>query len=330
MCQTHRTTARNACNVTGKGPRPALGHRALRQPAALSLMACLLLGTFAAAEPALNRSKDVAGRARNVELTKCTIKLIDEAILAADRAGVIGAITPREGDLVKDGQVLAALNDEVPRAALAIAEKEAESDVDIRYAEKAGQVSQAEYEKAVEANQTQARVVPEVEVKRLKLAAEKSLLELEAAKLRQAVNQLKRDQAQAELRTYQVRAPFDGFVRRVYRVQGEAVRQGDPVLELVNPRRVRVDGVIDIRDAWRVKPGAEVSVRLDIPDFDLDIEKQSFKGRIVFVDVKAEPVEQNVPVWAEVDNPENILRAGLQARMTIDLGQPPAATPPGG
>jgi hypothetical protein len=43
-----------------------------------------------------------------------------------------------------------------------------------------------------------------------------------------------------------------------------------------------------------------------------------FYGKIVFVDVSAQPVTGQVRVWAEVENRDNILRAGLNARMAIN------------
>ena len=49
----------------------------------------------------------------------------------------------------------------------------------------------------------------------------------------------KRNEAQAQLDTFSIRAPFAGVVTRVHRGKGEAVRQGDQVLELVSTQRVR-------------------------------------------------------------------------------------------
>ncbi|MSR59836.1 MAG: efflux RND transporter periplasmic adaptor subunit [Planctomycetaceae bacterium] len=255
-----------------------------------------------------------------------TITLLDQVTLAFDRPGIVSMIAPREGDQVEEGQLIAWLQDEVPKATLAIAAEEAESDVDIRYAEKAGEVSDAEHQKALETNRRFHDTVTEVEIERLRLAAEKSILEKESAEHRQAVNCLKRDEAQVQLDTFRIKAPFSGVVTRVHRKKGEAVRQGDQVLELVNTDKVRIDGVIHIRDMLRVKPGDEVTVYLDNPDIELEIEKRSFPGHIRFVDVKVEPVEQKVRIWAEVDNPDNILRAGLQhARMTIHPNSKPPA-----
>jgi RND family efflux transporter MFP subunit len=261
-------------------------------------------------------AKPQASRSKPIEVEQCTIKPLDEVTLSCDRPGIVAFVKPREGDIVQEGQLIAGLQDEVAQAALAVAAKEAESDVDIRYAEKAGALAEIEHRKALDANRY-VQAIPEVEVLRLKLASEKTILELESARLRRAVNELKRDEAQAQLDTYRIKAPFDGVVTRVHRSKGEAVRQGDQVLELVNTKSVRVEGVVRIRDIWQVKPGCEVQVKLDLPGIDHEVEKQSFQGRIVFVDVKAEPVTQTVRVWAEVGNPENVLRGGLLAKMTI-------------
>src|SRR5262249_13012083 len=105
----------------------------------------------------------------------------------------------------------------------------------------------------------------------------------------------------------------------IQKVKGEAVRQGDQVLEVVNPQRVRIEGTVKISDIWHVKPGAQVEVSLDLPQVDLDVEKQVFTGKIVFVAVNAISASQGVQVWAEVQNPGNVLRAGLFASMKIKV-----------
>jgi multidrug efflux pump subunit AcrA (membrane-fusion protein) len=58
-------------------------------------------------------------------------------------------------------------------------------------------------------------------------------------------------------------------------------------------------------------------VQLNIPKADLEVEKQTFEGRIGFVDAQSSPGTDKVRVWAEVDNHDNILRGELLATMTI-------------
>ena len=274
--------------------------------------AALALILFAGAGP--QEPRTATSEEGVVRIDNCTINLIDDVMLASDRSGILAFVEPREGDRVKSGEIIAKLRDEVAEAAFAVAAKKAENDVEIRYAKKAAAVAKTEHEKAVLANKKLKDTFPEIEVERLKLAADRSDLQIEQARHQLGVDQLTRDQAAAELETYRVEAPFDGMVTRVYKSKGEAVRQGDPILDVVSTDRVRVEGYVPIQDVWSVKPGARVEVRLNIPGVAL--ERERFEGRIVFVDVAVQ-VTKGVRVWAEVANTENILRAGLNADMTI-------------
>ena len=106
-------------------------------------------------------------------------------------------------------------------------------------------------------------------------------------------------------------------MRRILKRKGEAVRQGDPILELVSVCRVKVQGYLPIEDRWTVKPGDTVQVQIDIPGSDLAIEKEIFEGKVIFVDPTVSLVNQSCRVWAEVKNPDERLIEGLYAKMKI-------------
>lgn len=254
---------------------------------------------------------------RGIRVEKCQIKLIDEVTLSFERAGTLGAISVREGDEVHEGQLLANLKDDVARAALAVAEAEAASDIEIRYAQKASEVAQVDYEKMQEANRRVPFTVPELEIRKARLAADKAVLETEKAVHTREIHLLKRDEAATQLETYRMPAPFDGFVTRVHLSKGAAVRQGDPVIELVSTKKVKVEGEVAMKDLGTVRPGAKVVVQLDAAEAGSEAAGKSFPGKIVFVDVKSLAVAHTVRVWAEVENVENALRAGLNPTMTV-------------
>ena len=73
---------------------------------------------------------------------------------------------------------------------------------------------------------------------------------------------LDRDLALAQLKTYRLRAPFDGIVTRRFKQKGEAIRQGDPVIELIDISRMKVEGRIPLAQAIRLRPGQNVRVQL--------------------------------------------------------------------
>lgn len=257
-----------------------------------------------------------------VVLTRCRIKLINKVILASGRTGILAFVEPKEGDKVVKDQQVAGLVDDVPRAAYNVAEKEASNDVEVRYAIKAAEVADAEHEAAMEGNRKLPGTVPLIEVKKLKLAGERGSLQIEQAEHQFEVVKLKRDEAREALKSFKIEAPFDGVVTRVYKAKGEAVREGDPILELSATERVRVEGYVNVKDGWSIAQGAPVQVQLDIPEADLAVEKELFQGNITFVDVEVQAVTQELRLWAEVVNRDNMLRAGLSAKMTIH----PAAT----
>lgn len=286
-----------------------------RNPLPLSAVCLALLAAFVA--PLLCAADPASKPAAAIEIGRCRIKLIDQVTLASDRSGIISYVEAEEGHEVQEGQKIAGLQDEVAAANLAVAQKKSENDVEIRFSTKAAELAQAEYDKALEANKIVKNAVPDIEVRRLKLAAEKSALQIEQADHQRKLDALNRDQAQAELNTYRVKVPFDGTVTRVFKHKGEAVRQGDPILELASTRRVRVEGDLDIQHLTHVRPGCRVVVQLDIPEVDLDIEKETFEGRVEFVDVNVQPVSRQVRIWARVQNRGDFLRAGLTARMVI-------------
>lgn len=257
-----------------------------------------------------------------IAVPDCRILLINHVTLASDRNGVVSAQLPLEGDSVTAGSTIVELKDDVPKAALAVATKKSANDIEVRYAKKAAELAEAEFDRAERANRRLPGTVPEIEAKRLKLAFDKAVLQIEQAENELQVHRLERDQAAAELATYRIEAPFDGVVTRVTRSRGEAVRQGDPILELASTRKVKVEGEVELNQVWRLKPGLPVTIQLDIPDLPADIARQTFPGKLVFVDVTAQPVSGRVRVWAEVENEENVLRAGLPARMTIGAEAP--------
>ena len=72
-----------------------------------------------------------------------------------------------------------------------------------------------------------------------------------------------------------------------------------------------------MKDALRIKQGDLAEIRLNIPEIDLDIEKITKQGRIVFVDLTSKRVTYDVLVKVKVENPNNIFREGLYASMKI-------------
>jgi RND family efflux transporter MFP subunit len=283
------------------------------------ILALFAIGATALGWPDPVKSpSDAAKSPRSIRVEKCTVLLLKEAKLAFERPGILATLSVQEGDRVEEGRQLAVLKDDVARAGVAVAAATAvAAEVDIGYSESALKVAQTELIKIEEANHKIPGTVPNIEVQRAALTVEKSRFEVEKAKHNKTIAELKRDEAAAQLDTYRLESPFDGFVTRVLLTKGASVKQGDWLIELVSTRKLKVEGVVSLRDASAVHAGDTVSVQLDVPELRGATGAKSYPGRIVFVDVKATPVDPKVRVWAEVDNVDEALRAGLMATMTI-------------
>lgn len=269
-----------------------------------------------------------------IQALRCRMSLFKDQAVACGRAGVLDfvglqvedgqtedgqpkykVIELTEGMEVKEGDIIAQLEADVPKATYLVAKTEAENDVEIRFQKKAAEVAQAAYDLAVQANRTFAKTYPELEVKKLKLDWDKGELATEQAEHQFKILKMKAEEAHAVLETYRIRAPFDGIITHTLKSKGEAVREGDPILEMANTHRVRVEGYVAPRDAQKLRRGMKVLVQQEGDSGTA--EERQFEGTVLFVDVQLEKVTLMQRVVAEVVNNDGGLIAGRQATMTF-------------
>lgn len=273
-------------------------------------------------------------------LERCLVSLADEAKVPAQEAGVLVELAVREGDKVTKGQVIARIADDQPQMEKRRAKAEheqavakAQSDVDVRYSEKAEGVSQKAFEKAEQSHRSVQGAVTEVERDRLKLEWEKASLQIEQAQLERRLSALAADAKQVEvdaadkaIERRMIRSPIDGVIEDLSKHQGEWLQPGDMLAHVLRTDTLRVEGYID---AAKWDPG-EVRDRPVTVSVTLANGKQEeFTGRIVFVSERVESggdyrVYADVPNRRGVPSGEWLLRAGQTAKMTIHASQPAA------
>lgn len=282
----------------------------------------LIIGTVAAAE-------EEPFPTDGVQVINTRVSYIDYSTFASSRLGIIREMHVREGDLVSPGQSLMQLDDRVAEAQYNTAAVEAQNTVEIRFAAASADVARAEYESNLQANLRVPGAVPQIEVERLKLAYVRSLLQIQQARHQKKVNELKSVEAAQMKDTYLVAAKFQGVITKLFKKVGEGVREGDPILTVSDPTRVKVSGFVHTRDVHRIKPGDPVKVKIDIPDFDIPDEELVFEGKLTFIDDTVDATTfDKIGVSAEVENifedGKPILRQGYIARMIILTDVPPA------
>ena len=265
-------------------------------------------------------SKSITADGKTAILKNCSLSFVDNVELAFQQGGVLDFIVA-EGHRVEDGETVAHIQDAVVQASFEVVKRQAENDIEVRYAKKASELQQLEYESDLRANRSVPGTVSELSLNEQRLAVQKSLLQLEQAENSQAIERLRLKETQERLFLHRLRAPFAGTVRTLHKRRGEAVQEGEPVMELVNSDRVRVEGEIHVSEASRLQVGMPVVVHLSYDGITESDRSIPFSGKVTSIDLKVEPVTLLVKVRAEVENKDNMLKDGLTADMRISLSR---------
>lgn len=276
------------------------------------------------------------GASNVVPVSNCLISLIEEAQVPAQEAGVLLELKAREGQQVAAGELVAQIDDaktqmefRVADAKRRKAEEEARNDVNIRYTTAASRVAEAEYQKNLEANKKVPGSVPLIEIQKLWLKWQETLLSIEKAQMDQRIAKCELAVAGEEvkaseenLRRRQIRSPIDAVVVELKRHNGEWVQPGDPVMHVVRINRLRVEGFLNTSE---VAPSqismAKEQVKITVP-LVRGQKPEEVWGTVVFINPLVNAGGE-YRIFVEVDNYQKsghwVLRPGLTAEMSVQL-----------
>lgn len=253
-----------------------------------------------------------------IKVDKCFLNVIDKRTLAASRAGILAFVKPEEGHTLKVSEVIAKVRDEIAAAQFATADKTAKNDIEIRFAKASADLAQIELLKATQANATLPGTITNIEIQRLRLASDRAALQIENAQKEFDIAGSKRDEAGELLNTHVVETTMGGLVTKVYKHTGEAVREGDPIIDIVNTDRMRVRGYVAYANASKVHLGDKVSMKLDVSEADLAEKDMVFEGKVTYIAPSvSRSSSPEVEIYAEVANRDGVLRDGARVFMSL-------------
>lgn len=302
---------------------------------------------------AVQPSSSAAPRRTELVIPRALITLIDDNKVPATEPGMITKIEWKEGQSVEKGALVAEIDSRSTLAKSHIAESEllaaratAENTAEIEVAEKAVEVSKAEYDQSVEIREKSPSAISLTQLRKDKFNYEKSLAQVKQATNEKKIagltanaKQAQLDAAMIELDLRQIRAPFKGEVVEIMKKVGDWVTVGEPIMHIVGLDKVRVKGFVFVS-------GAEGASQEEVLGRDVKItveaaggKKRTINGKIGFASPIIDGVgtSRQFRIWAEVDNKKSIdpltnqeiweLQPGSVATMTIDLTQAkPAVT----
>ena len=291
----------------------------------------ILIATMAVTGP--TRGGKVSSAPSNPTLSHCLVSVKDEVQVPAQEPGVLSSLVVREGMLVRKGSLLGSIDDTErqmqKRLALiehTAAREQAENDINVRYAIKAAEFAEAEYQQALDANAKVRGTFAATDVRRLKLGWHRAVLQIDQAKLDLRTAAFTADSRAAEVEAAdtnisrrQIVAPLDGEVVDVVRHAGEWVQPGEPVLRIVRLDTLRIEGFLS---ASQYDPSEVANRPVTVAVTLARGRDVKLTGKIVYVSSLVQAGGE-YRVWAEVTNRREegqwLLRPGLKASMTIHV-----------
>ncbi len=255
------------------------------------------------------------------------VTVIEEAEVPAQVEGILAAVEVREGQMIDAGGIVARIEDvevrlthDRAKVEFELARKQATNDLKIRLARKSTEVARTELKRAVESVEKYKKSVSETEIDRLRLAAERSELEIdqalheqEAAQLTSRLKEIEMELAKQAVIRRSLVSPIAGMVVQVNLHQGEWVPAGKTAVRVLRVDRLRVEGFVQSKKATGDLVGRRVTLAVDLGGKT----GAEFEGSVVFVSPEVNPVNGQVRVWAEVENEQLMLRPGLRGNLTI-------------
>jgi cobalt-zinc-cadmium efflux system membrane fusion protein len=229
--------------------------------------------------------------------------------LSFPESGVIRAVAVKEGDAVKEGQVLAHLDCRVLEAQLKIAKMKAESPAGVKSATATLEMRQHKLDQLKKLAASQNANADELA--RAKAEHEIAQADLLLANEAVAAHAIEAQQIEAQIEQRTLRAPFDGVVARIVRDTGASVTPNDgPLISVVKLDRLDLVVHVDHRQSDGLTPGTKLSVEaVDRP--------VSGTGTIEFVSPVTDPSSGTVRVRIALPNEQGQHRGGVKYRVVL-------------
>jgi RND family efflux transporter MFP subunit len=205
-------------------------------------------------------------------------------------------VLPREGEPVRAGQLLAALDSENLAHALEAAHAQVEA------ARAGARQAEQEFQRMKQLFDSQS-LAPN-DFAKFTAARDASRQQLEQALAGEAA-------ARRNLADAQLAAPISGYVARRMVEPGVMVAPGQPVLEIAPMDPIEVNVGVPETDIRLVKVGQSATVSIPA------LPGQIFQGRVRVVNVSADPATRTYMTRVAVPNPGRVLKMGMVAEVAI-------------
>jgi len=230
--------------------------------------------------------------------------------VAAQRDGLIAGLAVEVGAPLRQGALLARLDDRQLRADRDAAQAKVESiQADLKNWEAETKVQETDLRRAEEMRRADLNTEQDVEHARYKVIASRFEVEREMHELENSRAALR--SLELELEKTKVVAPFDGVVARRYVRAGQTVRKGDRLFWVTATSPLRVRFTLPEQYFGRVRRGQRVLIAAAASP------GEKYPARVILVSPVVDPDSGSIEVLAQLEGSPAGLRPGMTANIRL-------------
>ncbi len=233
--------------------------------------------------------------------------------LSVPMNGVLDRILVSEGDAVVAGQAIASLDDRVARASVRSAEVLAGQDSAIVQARQQQDHAQRFLNRVRGAHADKAASEHELDEAQSKFDLASQALKQADERQVQAMAQLQLEQARLEL--HHIPAPFDGTVSRIAAHGGESMNPGDPLLQIVNVRQLKVELHVPAQLFGKLVRGERYPLDAGVP------VSRPIQGKLQACENMIDAATNTFRCVFLIDNSDESLPAGFIVRLSTPTSE---------
>ncbi len=238
----------------------------------------------------------------------CVIEPSATVDLGSAVPGLIAHSYFDRSDFVSKGTVMAQLESDVERVALAIARQVAGSTtaLDLRKVTAGfGERTRARNEQLLKTSGVSRQVVDQVSTE-ARLAGLQVVQERESQRLAE----LDVQRAEATLARRLIRSPIDGSVVQMYKRAGEYV-DSDPVYQIAQLDPLNVEVIVPVEYLGNLSTGMVAAITIDVPGF----ENQVLSAEVRRIDAVADAASATYGVRLILENPDMKIPSGVRCQI---------------
>jgi len=118
---------------------------------------------------------------------------------------------------------------------------------------------------------------------------------------------------------FRLKTPIEGVIEEINFNLGQTVEAGQKLFAITNPKRVLLKAHVPLARIARVKNANDASFRVE--GYEQEFNVSELNGRLLAIGSTVDKKSRTVQVIFELDNPENILKIGMFAEVSVKTGE---------